>query len=124
MTARWRRPLAGRSPTRRCTCWTPACNPSPRGGPASSTSPGRARPGDGRLVAYVVPPPSASLQPDLLRHHLRLSLPDYMVPAALVAVDALPLTPNGKLDRSALPAPDYDPAATGRATRTPQEQLL
>ncbi|MGA5817950.1 amino acid adenylation domain-containing protein [Kitasatospora sp. NPDC094028] len=76
------------------------------------------------VVAYLVAAPGTEL-PDAseLRAHAGGVLPDYMVPAAFVALEAFPLTPNGKLDRRALPAPDFG-AGGGRRPRTPQEELL
>jgi len=61
-------------------------------------------PGDARLVAYFV----GGAEAESLRSHLLERLPEYMVPAAYVRLEAFPLTPNGKLDRRALPAPDGD----------------
>ncbi|MER5600610.1 non-ribosomal peptide synthase/polyketide synthase [Streptomyces sp. NPDC002265] len=82
------------------------------------------RPGDKRLVAYLVPAPEGVPETGELSGRLRRELPDYMVPSAFVALDALPLTANGKLDRAALPAPEYGAPGTGRGPRTPREQLL
>ncbi len=60
-----------------------------------------------------------------LRAYLEGKLPDYLVPAAFVVLDALPLTPNGKLDRQALPAPDGSGLAAGYVPpATSVERLL
>jgi len=59
--------------------------------------------GDKRLVAYVTQ--SSDVDAEDFRKHLRAELPDYMVPTAIVRLDALPLTRNGKIDRDALPDP-------------------
>nr|APD71797.1 non-ribosomal peptide synthetase 8 [Streptomyces sp.] len=59
-----------------------------------------------------------------LRDYLKDRLPDHLVPSSVVAIAEVPLTPNGKLDQRALPAPDFAAAATGRAPRTPQEEVL
>jgi len=91
------------------------------------------RAGEPALVAYIVPRrASAAAQPgtDLLeelRPHLRAALPDYMIPALVVALPALPLTPNAKVDRSALPAPRWGATSSqaGRVEpRNPVEATL
>ncbi|SDI12834.1 non-ribosomal peptide synthase domain TIGR01720/amino acid adenylation domain-containing protein [Actinokineospora alba] len=71
-----------------------------------------------RLVAYVVGEPG-DLRADLAR-----VLPDYLVPAAFVTLDALPLTSSGKLDRRALPAPDFTATSTYVAPRTEAERIV
>jgi nonribosomal peptide synthetase DhbF len=95
-----------------------------------------------RLVAYLVPadgppapdaaglrdpegsPDAVGLDPDELRRYAMARLPDYMVPAAFVTLDALPLTPNGKLDHTALPDPDVSRVPAGRPPRNDQEAVL
>ena len=75
-----------------------------------------------RLIAYVVSTGAAMPGVAHLREHLRHSLPDYMIPAAFVVLEALPLTPNGKLDRGALPTPDSSAYAT-REYRAPSGEI-
>jgi amino acid adenylation domain-containing protein len=64
-------------------------------------------PGDKRLAAYIVSR-NGAISSSELREYLQGKLPDYMVPAVFVMLDALPLTLNGKLDRKALPKPDLE----------------
>ncbi|MGH3959764.1 amino acid adenylation domain-containing protein [Mycobacterium sp.] len=78
------------------------------------------RSGDKRLVAYI----TGIADPATARTALAERLPPYMVPAAVVVVDALPLTPNGKLDTRALPAPEYQDVDTYRAPTSPPEEIL
>ncbi|MGH9009955.1 MAG: condensation domain-containing protein, partial [Acidimicrobiia bacterium] len=98
-----------------------------------------ARDDDGvrRLVGYVTgcserltppmsgghPPSPGGPDPATLRTFLAGRLPGYMVPAAVVTLDAFPLTPNGKVNRAALPAPVFE-AGAGRAARTDREAIL
>jgi thioesterase domain-containing protein/acyl carrier protein len=78
------------------------------------------RPGDKRLVGYVV----GAAEPAATRTELAERLPGYMVPAAVVVVEALPLTANGKLDKRALPAPEYADRDRYQAPANPTEELL
>ena len=81
------------------------------------------RPGDKRLVAYLVTDGDFDL--DRVRDSMAASLPDHMVPAAFVVLEALPLSANGKLDRGALPQPVYtDTTEELGKPRTPQEEIL
>jgi len=86
------------------------------------------RPGDKRLVAYIVtngqqPAPKVGA----LHEHLKQTLPDYMIPGAFVMLETLPLTSSGKVDRRALPAPDrngFQDEGQFVGPRTPVEQTL
>src|SRR5262249_55900324 len=88
-----------------------------------------------RLVAYIVlaedrgsriedrGSSSSILGSRTLGDFLRQKVPEYMVPAAFVFLDALPLTPNGKLDRPALPAPDRADATEGPGHAAPRDHI-
>ncbi|MEW2359810.1 amino acid adenylation domain-containing protein [Spirillospora sp. NPDC029432] len=78
------------------------------------------RPGDPRLVGYYVP--AGDVDEGALRDALAETLPEYMMPSALVALEALPRTVNGKLDRAALPAPEA--GVSGREPRDAREAAL
>ncbi|MFF2744146.1 non-ribosomal peptide synthase/polyketide synthase [Kitasatospora sp. NPDC058048] len=74
------------------------------------------RPGARRLVAY----PVGAVDPEELRAFAARTLPDYLVPAAVVPLPALPLSRNGKVDRAALPAPEERPGHGRRARVEPR----
>ncbi|MEU6391698.1 amino acid adenylation domain-containing protein [Streptomyces sp. NPDC046939] len=84
----------------------------------------RADNGARQLVAYTVTAGDTAPDPADLRAHAAAHLPEHMVPAACVPVDALPLTANGKLDVAALPAPDFTAAAAGARPTTPRQALI
>jgi hypothetical protein len=93
------------------------------------------RPGDKRLIGYVVPTAEAvpvatgagaGQWASQVRAGARREVPEYLVPSVVVVLDALPLTPSGKVDRRALPAPSGERAETVAylAPRTPVEEVL
>ncbi|MFD0360315.1 amino acid adenylation domain-containing protein [Nocardia sp. GCM10030253] len=87
------------------------------------TVPWRADAGPAQLVSYAVPETGASLSGEQLRAALAEVLPSYLVPAAVMILDAIPLSPNGKLDRAALPAPVVQ-AKRFRAPASPVEEIV
>ncbi len=83
--------------------------------------------GDRQLVAYVVSADDGDLTYDEVRDHLRRTLPDYMVPSAVVTLDAMPLAANQfKVDRKSLPAPPRRsaPSTTYEPPEGPVEELV
>ena len=82
------------------------------------------QPGQPRLAAYVVPAGAGGVDVQALREHTAARLPEYMVPAAVVVLDALPVTVNGKLDRAALPAPEFGGVVASREPRTAAEEIV
>jgi amino acid adenylation domain-containing protein/FkbH-like protein len=81
-------------------------------------------PGVKRLVAYVVLRERDAVTAATLRAFMEESLPHYMVPAAILILEAFPLTSNGKVDRRALPAPDFVAEETYAPPTTPLEEGL
>ncbi|MFN6531147.1 non-ribosomal peptide synthetase, partial [Nostoc sp. ChiSLP03a] len=83
-------------------------------------------PGDKRLVAYIVPQLEQTISIGEVRNFLKEKLPEYMLPSAIVILEALPLSANRKLDRRALPAPDLHNQLSDRyvAPRNPIEEIL
>ncbi|GLK08599.1 non-ribosomal peptide synthetase [Streptosporangium carneum] len=77
---------------------------------------------EGRLLGYVVS--GGGVDPVGLRERVARVLPEYMVPAAVVVLDAVPVTANGKVDREALPDPDFGGRVSGREPRTEVERAL
>ncbi|WP_245716671.1 non-ribosomal peptide synthetase [Nocardia mikamii] len=76
-----------------------------------------------QLVAYVVPVPGTTLDPQRLRSVVAHTLPAYMVPSVVTVLDALPLNASGKLDRKALPEPTFG-SREFRAPSTPVEEIV
>jgi len=75
-----------------------------------------------RLIAYIVATADLVSEADILRH-LKQTLPDYMMPSAVIYLDALPLTPNGKLDRAALPNPEAHRSTQAQDFKAPSNSI-
>jgi amino acid adenylation domain-containing protein len=79
-------------------------------------------PGEHQLMAYVTAVQGASVKGQDFHLHLKQKLPEYMLPAHYVFMDALPLTPNGKVDRKALPAPTREDASADEGYAAPRTE--
>ncbi|WP_084161293.1 non-ribosomal peptide synthetase [Nocardia sp. BMG51109] len=80
-------------------------------------------PGGDELAAYAVAAPGAAIDTGELLDGLRRTLPGYMAPAHVIALDELPLSPNGKVDRKALPAPQSGPDRGTRSVTGPRTEV-
>src|SRR5260370_1066671 len=128
---RWTRSSGDNSPAARTprptTSTDPPSAPSTPCPARCGTSPGRWWDGHSSTPGPTcsTAPCARAADPQALRGALAETLPDYLVPSAIVALDALPLTSHGKLDRKALPAPDLSAAAGAYvAPRTDAEATL
>ncbi len=90
---------------------------------AARPDPRSAAPGALQLVAWLVPAPGKALSLADVRTFLQPGLPEYLLPSALVPMEALPLTPSGKVDRRALPSPDRDGLARTTLPVEPRDEL-
>ncbi|RSM55269.1 non-ribosomal peptide synthetase [Amycolatopsis sp. WAC 01376] len=79
---------------------------------------------DEHLIGYVVAEAGQEVDAEQLRGQLADTLPEFMIPAAMLVLDELPLTVNGKVDRQALPEPDFSSKAAGREPSTDDERVL
>lgn len=81
------------------------------------------KPGEKRLVAYIVAKPQRKAETSQLRSHLAEQLPDYMIPSAFVLLNEMPLSPTGKVDRRALPRPSNQRPELRQAYAMPKDEL-
>jgi amino acid adenylation domain-containing protein len=82
-----------------------------------------AKDGERQLLAYASPAGQVLLSHNLLREHLRKTLPMYMVPAQIMVLEEIPLSPNGKVDRKALPSPESQSAQSVEIAKTAQSEM-
>ncbi|MFD2415742.1 amino acid adenylation domain-containing protein [Amycolatopsis pigmentata] len=82
------------------------------------------RPGDRLLAAYLVPAGDRTPDANDLRRSVAESLPDYMVPTAMVFLTEMPLNSSGKIDRAALPAPVLGTGPADQGDRSAREEIL
>lgn len=79
--------------------------------------------GEKRLIAYAIFAPGSSLTLPLMKEFLRDLLPDYLIPSALMQLNAMPLTPNGKINRKGLPAVEQIDGGCGRIPAPPRNRV-